>query len=165
MIKRTIIFVLLTSLLTGISGLRAQELSLNEEINKINTILKSNPYRDTFLEITFYYSIDITPDKELVVKMDFDGPFKTISKARILDLNSSLQTDTALEGTSSICWHCKNAEKSGKADCVYSESITAQGEKETHYMDNICVMITRQGEIREKIIKAFDELFRIALEQ
>ncbi|MBK7711499.1 MAG: hypothetical protein IPJ37_11470 [Bacteroidales bacterium] len=165
MMKRTIIFVLLTSLLTGISGLRAQELTLNEEINKINSILKSNPYRDTFMEITFYYSIEITQDEELIVSMEFNGPLKTKSKARIADLNLSFQIDTALEGTSSVCWYCKTVELSGKGDCVYGESITTQGAKETHYSDNMCGMITRDAVKRDQLIKAFGELFRKVIEK
>ena len=83
MMKRIIFFVFLTYLLSGIAAVKSQELTTTEEINYINSLLKANPYRDTFLEITFFYSIDITPEKELIVKMDFDGPFKTILKAKI----------------------------------------------------------------------------------
>ena len=83
MMKRMIILVFLTSSLSGIATVKSQELSSRKEINYINSLLKANPYRDTFLEITFYYSIDITSEKELIVKMDFDGPFKTTIKARI----------------------------------------------------------------------------------
>lgn len=163
--KRIILFVFLTYLLSGIAAVKSQELTTTEEINYINSLLKANPYRDTFLEITFFYSIDITQEKELVVKMDFDGPFKTIVKARIPDLNTALQIDTALEGTSSICWNCKPSGTNSQTNCVYNESITSGGEKESHYSDNICVMISRKEDIRGVLIKSFDRLFKRVLEQ
>jgi len=163
--KRIFILIFLVGFLPWIETLKSQELIVRDEINSINSLLKANPYRDTFLEITFYYSIDITSEKELVVKMDFDGPFKTIVKAKILDLNRTLQIDTALEGTGSICWYCNSAGIASETNCVYNESITALGEKESHYTDNICVMISRQSEIRNKLIKEFDKLFQLVLEQ
>jgi hypothetical protein len=163
--KRIFILVFLAGFFSGNETLKSQELSVKDQVDSVNAILKENPYRDTFLEITFYYSIDITSEKELVVKMDFDGPFKTIVKAKITDLNRSLGIDTALEGTSSICWYCNNAGLNSDANCVYNESITAQGEKESHYTDNICVMISRENEIRDRLIKDFDKLFRRVLEQ
>jgi hypothetical protein len=165
MIIRSAILVFLICFLSGIVPVKSQELSVRDEISNINSLLKSNPYRDTFLEITFNYSIDITPDRELVVNMDFDGPFKTTVKARITDLHSTLQIDTALEGTSSICWYCKPVENISLTNCVYNESITSRGEKESHYSDNICVMISRQEEIRGKLIQAFNKLFTKVLEQ
>jgi hypothetical protein len=165
MMKTIFILIFLAGFLPGIESLKSQELTVRDEINSINSLLKANPYRDTFLEITFYYSIDITSQKELVVKMDFDGPFKTNVKVKISDLNLSLQVDTALEGTSSICWYCNPGGISGEANCVYNESTTSQGEKESHYTDNICVMISRESEIRNSLIKEFDKLFQLVLEQ
>ena len=87
--NRILILIFLAGFMPGIETLKSQELTVKDEINSINTILKENPYRDTFLEITFYYSIDVTPEKELMVKMDFDGPFKTVLKARVADLGKS----------------------------------------------------------------------------
>ncbi len=162
---RIILFVSLTYLLTGIAAVKSQDPTVREEINHINSLLKANPYRDTFLEITFFYSIDITPDKELIVNMDFDGPFKTTLKASLLHLNTTFQIDTALEGTSSICWYCKPDEKTRQTNCVYNESITKEGEKESHFSDDICVMISRQDKIRNELIMAFDTLFKRVLEQ
>jgi hypothetical protein len=165
MMKRMIILVFLTIVLSGISTVQSQELSVNEEIIYINSLLKANPYRDTFLEITFYYSISVTPDKELLVNMDFDGPFKTSLKARISELGRSFLRDTAYEGNSSVCWHCKSADDLKENVCVYNETITSENEKESHYSDNICVMFSREGDIRARLIEAFDKLFRMVLEQ
>jgi len=165
MIKRMIILVFLTCILSATAAVKSQETAVREDIDNINSLLKANPYRDTFLEITFYYSIDITSDKELVVKMEFNGPFKTSVKARIIDLDITIQADSALTGTSSICWFCKPDETTRATSCVYNESITSDGEKESHYSDNICVMISRHGTIRNELVKAFDKLFKSVLEK
>ena len=158
--KKMIICLFLTFALSGIVPLKSQELSVREEIDYINSLLKANPYKDTFLEITFYYSIDVTPDSELVVYMDFDGPFKTIMKANMKKLDNTIQIDTALEGTSSICWNCNYDKVTGQNNCVYSEKIDKGGDKESHFGNNICVMVTRQSDIRDKLINAFRVLFK-----
>lgn len=163
--KRMTVLIFLIFALSGINKVKSQDPAVREDINLINSLLKENPYKDPFMEITFYYSVDITADNELVVNMDFNGPFKTIVKARIMDLDSSLQIDTALEGTSSVCWFCKSDGKEEKASCVCNESITTDGEKESHYNDSICVMISRKAEIRDELIKAFSRLFKKFLEQ
>ena len=163
--KRIIVFVFLTHLLSGITTVKSQDTTAREEINYINSLLKANPYRDTFLEITFFYSIDITPDKELIVNMDFDGPFKTVLKANIRDLGNSFVRDTSYEGNSSVCWYCKPNEATKDINCVYNETITSETEKESHYSDNICVMFARDSNIREELIRAFDKLFKRILEQ
>jgi hypothetical protein len=165
MMKRMIILVFLTSLLSVISTVQAQELSVDEEISYINSLLKANPYRDTFLEITFYYSIEVTSEKELIVRMDFDGPFKTTLKASISDLGRSFLRDTAYEGNSSVCWHCNPVDSLKENNCVYNETITSGTEKESHYSDNICVMFSREADIRDKMVNAFDNLFSRLLEQ
>ena len=163
--KRIIVFVSLTYLLSGIAAIKSQELSAREEINYINSLLKANPYRDTFLEITFFYSIDITPDKDLIVNMDFNGPFKTVLKANVRDLGNSFVRDTSYEGNSSVCWYCKPNEATKVINCVYNETITSETEKESHYSDNICVMFARDSNIREDLIKAFNRLFKLVIEQ
>jgi hypothetical protein len=162
--KRVLIFVSLAILSSGFTTVKSQDLSLRDQISYVNSLLKLNPYRDSFLEINFYYSVDITPEKELVVNMDFDGPFKTIVKARVIDLDSSFETDTAQDGTSSICWHCKSGDKAKEADCVHNETITIGQGNEFHYSENICVMIPRHGESREKLIIALEQLFKKVLE-
>jgi hypothetical protein len=97
--------------------------------------------------------------------MDFDGPFSTSLKASLLDLERTQRIDTALEGTSSVCWYCNSDTTKGAAPCVYCESTTKEGEKQSHFTDNICVMIARKSEIREALIKAFDQLFKHVLEE
>jgi len=163
--KRMIILVFLTSVLSGNATIKSQDPAIREDISYINSLLKANPYRDTFLEITFYYSIDISAEKELVVNMDFDGPFKTIVKTRIIDLGSSFLRDTAYEGKSSICWYCKTEDSKQENKCVYNVTITPGTENESHYSDNICVMFSKESDIREILVKTFDRLFKKVLEQ
>ena len=151
--------------LSGIATVNSQELKAREEMILIDSILKANPYRDTFLEITFYYTIDITTDKELEVSMDFNGPFKTILKARLMDLGEQFLRDTAYEGKSTICWYCKTDDTIKENRCVYNETITSDLEKESHYSDNICVMFSRDANIRDELKKHFDKLFSLILEQ
>ncbi len=163
--KRIILLVFLTCFLSGFETVKSQDLTVKEEINYINSLLKANPYRDTFLEITFFYSIDITPEKELIVNMEFDGPFKTVLKAKILDLGNSFVRDTSYEGNSSVCWYCKPNDATKDINCVYNETITSETDKESHFSDNICVMFARDSNIREELIKDFDKLFKKILEQ
>ena len=151
--------------LSGFERIYPQETSIGDDIKNINTLLKENPYKDTFLEITFFYSIDITENKDLIVYMDFDGPFRTMTKVNVLKLKQPVQIDTALEGTSSICWTCQPDSTSKPCSCVYYESITSDGEKDSHYTENICVMISRKSGIRGKLVRCFEELFRKLLEQ
>jgi hypothetical protein len=165
MMKWILILIFLAGLHPGIQTLKSQGLPVREEIDSINALLKENPYRDTFLEITFYYSIDITSEKELVVKMDFDGPFKTVLKASIAELGKSFLRDTAYEGNSTICWYCNTDDTKKENNCVFNETITSDAEKESHYTDNICVMFARDSNIREELIKDFDKLFQLVLEQ
>ena len=97
--------------------------------------------------------------------MDFNGPFKTILKARITDLGRPFLRDTAYEGNSTICWYCKTDDTIKGSKCVYNETITSDLEKESHYSDNICVMFSRDANIRDELIKHFDKLFSLILEQ
>ncbi len=163
--KALIILVIISGFSFRFNSLKSQDLTIRKEIDHINSILSVNPYRDTFLEITFHYSIDVTPDRELLVSMEFDGPFKTIFKARIRDLGSSFQRDTAYEGNSSVCWSCSPDEITKDNKCVYNETITNESEKETHYSDNICVMFTMKSELQNELTAAFGNLFRKVLEQ
>jgi len=165
MMKRMIILVFLTFVVSGNATTKSQDQTVAEDISYINSLLKANPYRDTFLEITFYYSIDISSEKELVVNMDFDGPFKTIVKAPIIDLGSSFLRDTAYQGKSSICWYCKTQDSKKENTCVFNETITSPTEKESHFSNNICVMFSKESHIRDILIKTFDHLFKKVLEQ
>jgi len=150
--------------MSGNATIKSQDPTVGEDISYINSLLKANPYRNTFLEITFFYSIDVTTEKELVVNMDFDGPFKTMVKARIIDLGSSYLRDTVYEEEGSICWYCKTEDSKKENNCVYNETITSGTEKESHYSDNICVMFSREGDIREILVKTFDRMFKKVLE-
>ncbi len=162
--KKIAAFIFLNCILP-FNLIMSQPKDVRENIRNINALLQANPYTDTFLEITFYYSVDVTPEKELVVNMDFDGPFRTIFKAGISDLDRTLRIDTALEGTSSICWYCKQDTSRKPANCIINETVTKDGEKDSHFTDNICVMISRKSEIRSKLIEEFGNLFRKVLEQ
>ena len=71
--KYILIGVLLIAL--SQSGLRSQSVTVKETVNNINALLKANPYVDNFLEITFFYSIEVTPDRKLVVTMESEGSF------------------------------------------------------------------------------------------
>jgi hypothetical protein len=163
--KALIILILISGLSFRSNSIRSQDLTIRKEIDHINSILGANPYRDTFLEITFHYAIDVTPDGELLVNMVFDGPFKTLFKARIRDLGNSFQRDTAYEGRSSLCWSCIPGEITKDKNCVYNETITNANEKESHYSDNICVMFTMKSELQKELTSAFGNLFRKVLEQ
>jgi len=158
------LFVFMTGFLFRLSAEKPQTFPYRETIEYINSLLKANPYVDTFLEITFYYSIDISSDKELVVKMEFDGPFKTILKSKIRDLNLSLQKDSTYDNSGSICWNCLSNDLTNKNKCVINETIPTEGESEFHSSDNIFVMFSKQNEVRDKLIRAFDQLFKEVLE-
>ena len=75
--------------------MNSQDLPFRKEVNYIDSVLQSNPSMENFLGITYYYSIDITAEKELIVVMDFKGPFTTTSTARLADLNYSFVVDTS----------------------------------------------------------------------
>jgi hypothetical protein len=152
-------------LISGFETPYAQDASVRQSVDNINSLLRENPYFDTFNEITFYYSIDITDKDELVVNMSFNGPFKTSMKVSIHDLDPVIRIDTALEGTSLICWNCKPDSSSRPAKCIYNVTIPDDGEKESHLSDNICVMFSRKPEIRSKLIRSFQDLFRKVIEQ
>jgi hypothetical protein len=139
--------------------LKSQSLTIKETINYINTLLKTNPYIDNFLEITFYYSVDITSKNELVVNIEFNGPFKSIIKSKISDLDHFFQKDFCNEASNSICWYCKPEDLTKYNACVYNEIIISEGGNENHYSNNICVMFSNQNEICDKLYNAFDYLF------
>jgi hypothetical protein len=143
---------------------KSQCLSARETLDYINAILKTNPFVDTFNEITFYQTIDITKNNELEVRMDFNGPFKSIARSNISDLDLVLPRDSCIEISNSICWNCKAKGTTGINDCVYNENIYTGGEKEIHASNNICIMFSNQNSICEKLNVAFDCLFKKVLE-
>ena len=161
--KRIIYLFLLTVFVFGFSQLKSQDVLIRGKISYINSLLKANPFVDIFNEITFFYSVDITTDKELVVNMEFNGPFKSLMKSAIAELDRSLPEDT-IYGSSSICWYCRPGVKTKGSNCVYNETITTDGEKEHHYSDNICVMFANNIDICYKLDSAFNQLFTKVLE-
>jgi hypothetical protein len=154
------IFVLVCSCAT----LRSQDLTIRETINNIDTLLKTYPYYDSFNEIAFYYSVDITSKNELVVIMESAGAFKTIFKTKISDLEHSGQKDSCNEEPDCISWHCKSDEKTKNDGCVYVTGTIPGGIEANYYQNNISVMFSRKALICNKLYKAFNDLFTKVLE-
>jgi hypothetical protein len=162
--KKHIFLVIIFISAFSLSSLNSQSLTIRETIDYINTLLKTNPYTDNFLEITFNYSVDLTSNNELVVKMEFNGPFRSVIKAEISDLDHMLQEDFCRENSNSICWYCKPKVPAGSDNCVNNEIINSGGETENHYSNNICVMFSNRNKICNKLYTAFDNLFKKVLE-
>ena len=162
--KKNILLVLIFVNAFNQSDLKSQILTIRETINYIDTLLKTNPYFDNFLEITFYYSVDITANNELVVNMEFKDAFKSIVRSEISDLDHFFQKDFCNKTSNSICWYCKLEDLADYNACVYNEIINSGGGKENHYSNNICVMFSNQNEICDKLYNAFDYLFTKVLE-
>jgi hypothetical protein len=139
--------------------LKSQDPSIRNTIDYINTILRTNPFINDFLEITFYYSIDITPDNNLIVNMDFNGPFKSVFRSGIADLNRIMQNDSTADVANSLCWKCASNDSTKTNKCVFNEIIYSGGDKEDQYLDNICVMFSGKNEIKNKLNDAFTRLF------
>jgi len=146
------------------SPIKSQDISIKESVSYINTLLEENPYVLTFLEITFFYSIDITSDKELVVKMEFEGPYKSFIKAEISDLDLTFKKDFCRENTNSICWNCISKDLSADNNCVYNENIYLEGGEEIRYTDNICVQFSNENNICGELYSALDSLFKKVME-
>lgn len=126
----------------------------NKTVDYINSLLKENPYTDDFQEITFFYSIGLTENNELVVKLEYDGPFKTIFRAKISDLKPVAQDNPTMIPSTHLCWNCQSGD-----GCVTNETIYTSGDKEVNSAGNICVMFSNKKKIYPKLIKAFDKLF------
>lgn len=145
-----IIVVIIISI--WLSPLKSQD--NNKTVDYINSLLKENPYTDDFQEITFFYSIELTEKNELVVKLEYDGPFKTIFKAQISDLDSVFQDNPTMIPSTHLCWNCKTGD-----GCVINETIYTSGDKEVNSAGNICVMFSNKKNVYPKLIEAFDKLF------
>lgn len=130
-----------------------------ELIKNINALLKENPYTDDFQEITFFYSVDVTPENEFVVKLEFDGPFKTLFRSKFSDLNPVVQNNPAMLSSTHLGWNCKSKDSKENNSCVYNETIYEGGDKEVHTSATICVMFSNQKGVNNKLRKAFDQLF------
>lgn len=151
------LFLFIISLASGPEILKSQDLSFKKEVNEIDSILKENPYHEGFLGITYYYSIDISADKELTVNMDFNGPFRTTFTARIADLTPSFEADTT-EYTSSICWHCKADQTGRETRCINQVNIYTTGERDSVASDDICIQLPAQTDLRIKLINMINDL-------
>ncbi len=162
--KRLVLLLFLTIVLAGNHWLISQDLPFRKEVNYIDSILNKNPYYEGFLGITYYYSIEISRDKEIIVTMDFRGPFKTTFSARVADLTSNFIVDTT-EFSSSICWHCKTDETGHEKRCINQVNIYTTGEKDVVESDDICIMIPTLTDLRLNLIKSIGELIVKVREQ
>jgi hypothetical protein len=162
--KRIALLILINSLFSLPHTVKSQDLPFRNEVNFIDSVLRENPYSENFLGITYYYSLDITPDREIVVKMDFNGPFTTIFKARLTDLNQVFIVDTA-KSTSSICWKCLADESAMEKRCVWQINLYTTGEKDTVNTNDICLVLPAQSKLKLQLINAIDELVKKALEK
>jgi len=157
--KRWTLLAFLTSLFSGLATVNSQDLPFRKEVNYIDSVLQKNPSLENFLGITYFYSIDITAEKEIIVIMDFKGPFTTTSTARVADLNESFVVDTS-EYSSSICWNCRKDISDTEKRCIKLENLYTSGEKEIVDSEDICIMLPAQSDIRLKLIIALKELLK-----
>jgi hypothetical protein len=159
MMKKMILLTFLTSVFSGLATVYSQDLPFRKEVNYIDSVLQKNPSTENFLGITYYYSIDVTAGKELIVIMDFKGPFTTTFKARLADLTNSFVVDTS-EFRSSVCWHCATDSTGREKRCITQEISYTSGEKEIADSEDICIMLPAESDIRLKLIIAIEELVK-----
>lgn len=150
--------IVLTALIAGRTYINSQNVTLKETIDSINVILKSNPYIDRFNEISFYYSVNISSENELIVEMTFDGPFKWLYKAKISDLDISLKKDVCRESPSTLCWTCKHEVSEEARSCVQAEMIFTDGSSSKENSSSICVSFSGQF-ICNELNRKFQLLF------
>lgn len=159
--KRSI-SIFISVLLTGcLASLSAQNNTLKSGIDSVNAILKANPYYDGFNEIAFFYSVDITAEKELVVEMNFDGPFRWVYKADIEKLDLSPKKDPCRESPSSICFTCKTS--GNPVSCVNAQMILSDGGKQTENSSNICISFSARGNVCGELNKMVYRLLEKSL--
>jgi hypothetical protein len=155
---RKSLFLILSVLLFHVTVvLDAQDLQHRKEVTYIDSVLNRNPYFEGFLGITYYYSIDITPQNELVVIMDFKGPFTTIFKAKVSDLQRPFIADTT-EYTSAVCWQCKPDQDGKEKRCISQINTYTSGEKDVVDSDDICIQLPTQPELRLDLMKRIEDL-------
>lgn len=156
--KKAILLIVFTIVIAGQNYLNSQNVTFKESLDSINAILKANPYIDRFNEIAFYYSVNITPENELVVEMSFDGPFKWVYKTNISDLDISPKKDICRESPNSICWICKKADSIKVNSCVIAEMIYTDGGSQKENSSSICVSFSGQGMICNDLNEKFQYL-------
>lgn len=157
--KKLVFTFFLLIFLFNVNSISSQNPDVGDLVKTINSLLKENPYIDDFQEITFYYSVDVTPENEFVVNLEFDGPFKTLFRSKFSDLNPAVQNNPTMLPSTHLCWNCKSIDSKEGNSCVYNETIYEGGDKEVHTSANICVMFSNQKGVYNKLRKAFDQLF------
>jgi hypothetical protein len=157
--RKVILLIVFTALITGQTHLNSQSVAIKESIDSINSILKANPYVDRFNEISFYYSFDVTSEEELVVEMNFDGPFKWLYKTKISDLDLTPKKDACRESPNSLCWICKKADSTNVNSCVIAEMVYTDGGSQKENSSSICVSFSGQGLICNDLNRKFQLLF------
>lgn len=157
--KKMFYIIIVTTYISAFNQAFSQNIEIDQSIDSINTILRANPYHDGFNDISFFYSIDITQEKELVVEMSFDGPFKWIYTAKISDLDIFPKTDICREAPGSFCWICKKSDSGEQQSCVRAEMILNEGAAEKEYTSNICVSFSSRANICADLNKRFQQLF------
>ena len=136
----------------------AQDAEVNKSVDSINAILKSNPFHDGFNDISFYYTIDVTQDRELIVEMNFDGPFKWVYIAKLQELDLYVK-DACNESPSSLCWTCKQTDPGKPNSCIRAEMIFTGGGSEKENATNICVSFSGRNMICNDLNTKFQRLF------
>ena len=143
----------------------SQNIALIQSIDSINAILRANPYHDGFNDISFYYSVNITQEKELVVEMSFDGPFKWIYTAKLSDLDIAPKTDICRESPGSFCWICRKSDTGEDQSCVRAEMILTEGGSEKENSSNICVSFSSRANICSDLNRRFQQLFLMVMQE
>jgi hypothetical protein len=145
--KKKFLVVVLIVIYSWQNNAASQSPELIQSIDSINTILKANPFHDGFNDISFYYSLNITRDRELIVEMSFDGPFKWVYKAKISELDLTQKKDACKDSPGSICWICKQKEPGKPNSCIQAEMIFTDGSSEKMNASNICVSFSSRAMI------------------
>jgi len=153
--KRRIFLAFISLIFTGITSVKSQDLLFRKDVDYIDSILSKNPYNENFLGITYFYSLDISADRELIITMAFDGPFTTVFKASLKDLNIDSVVDTT-EYTSSLCWSCREDTSGRLKTCVRQTNIYTTGEKDNLDSEDICLMLPTEKNLRVELIKAIN---------
>jgi hypothetical protein len=161
--KRRIFLAFISLLLSGITSVQSQELPFRKDVDYIDSILNKNPYNENFLGITYFYSLDISAEKELIITMAFDGPFTTVFKASLNDLSLESVVDTT-EYSSSICWSCRKDESGRIKTCVKQINTYTTGEKDIVDSEDICIMLPTGKNTRVELIKAINNVVKKARE-
>jgi hypothetical protein len=156
--KKVISLIVLAVLVAGNNCIFSQGVAIKESVDSINTILKANPFIDRFNEISFYYSVNISDEKELKVEMTFDGPFKWVYKVNLLELDIAPKKDVCRESPGTLCWTCKKTPSGGINSCIQAEMIFTDGGSQKENSSNICVSFSGQGMICNDLNKRFQLL-------